>query len=76
MIIETGLFIVMIVLSYIFSFGLFAIYPPQGKVMIISLICGIIFELGLTLVLELLIIYLLYLFLISLNRDITYYWLF
>ena len=54
MIIETGLFIVMIVLSYIFSFGLFAIYPPQGKVMIISLICGIIIELGLTLVLELL----------------------
>ena len=55
MIIETIFFFIMIILSYIFSFGLFAVYPSQGKVMIISLICGIIIEIGLSLFLELLI---------------------
>ena len=55
MIIETIFFFIMIILSYIFSFGLFAVYPSQGKVMIISLICGIIIEVGLSLLLELLI---------------------
>ena len=44
MIIETILFVIMAALSYIFVFGLFAVYPSQGKTMFISLICGIIFD--------------------------------
>ena len=54
MIIETVLFIIMVILSYIFSFGLFTIYPSQGKIMNISLICGIILEVGLSIFFELL----------------------
>ena len=44
MIIETILFIIMSALSYIFVFGLFAVYPSQGKTMFISLICGVVID--------------------------------
>ena len=44
MILETILFFIMAILSYIFVFGLFAVYPSQGKTMFISLIFGIIFD--------------------------------
>ena len=54
MIFETCLFVVMVVLTYLFVFGLFTVYPSQGKIMIISLICGLILELALTLFFELL----------------------
>jgi hypothetical protein len=41
MIVETILFFLMAALTYIFVFGLFAVYPSQGKTMFVSLICGI-----------------------------------
>ena len=44
MIIETILFFIMAILSYIFVFGLFAVYPSQGKTMFVSLIFGIIID--------------------------------
>ena len=44
----------MIVLTYIFAFGLFTVYPSQGKVMLVSLICGLVLELGLSFIVELL----------------------
>ena len=44
MILETILFLIMAILSYIFVFGLFAVYPSQGKTMFISLIFVIIFD--------------------------------
>ena len=52
MIIETILFFIIAILSYIFIFGLFAVYPAQGKTMFVSLICGIIFDLLINLLLE------------------------
>ena len=54
MIFETILFFIMAVLTYIFSFGLFTVYPSQGKSMVVSLICGLVFDIGLSLILELL----------------------
>ena len=54
MIFETCLFVVMVVLTYLFVFGLFTVYPSQGKIMIISLICGLLIELTLSLFFELL----------------------
>ena len=53
MIIETVLFFVMAVLSYIFVFGLFAVYPPQGKTMFVSLIVGVVLDLLLSFLMEL-----------------------
>ena len=50
---ETILFFVMTVLSYIFVFGLFAVYPPQGKTMFVSLIVGVVFDLLLSFLCEL-----------------------
>ena len=55
MIFETILFFFMAVLTYIFVFGLFAVYPSQGKSMFVSLIVGIVIDLALNFVLELLI---------------------
>ena len=55
MIVETILFFIMAPLTYIFVFGLFAVYPSQGKIMFISLICGIVIDLLFSLLLELLI---------------------
>ena len=54
MIIETILFFTMAVLTYIFSFGLFTVYPSQGKSMIVSLIFGLVIDFGLYFFLELL----------------------
>ena len=45
MIFETILFCILTILSYIFSFGVFAVYPSQGKSMFVSLIIGIIIDL-------------------------------
>ena len=53
MIVETILFFILVILSYIFSFGLFAVYPAQGKSMFVSLIIGIIIDLLLNLFAEL-----------------------
>ena len=61
MIFETILFFFMAILTYIFVFGLFAVYPSQGKSMFVSLIVGIVIDLALNFVLELLIA-ILYLF--------------
>ena len=55
MIFETILFFLMAILTYIFVFGLFAVYPSQGKIMFVSLIFGILIDLALNFVLELLI---------------------
>ena len=55
MIFETILFFFMAALTYIFVFGLFAVYPSQGKTMFVSLICGIIIDIALQIILELLI---------------------
>ena len=52
MIFETILFFIMSILSYIFIFGLFAIYPAQGKTMFVSLICGIAIDLLLSVLVE------------------------
>ena len=54
MIFETILFAIMLVLTYIFSFGLFTVYPSQGKTMIISFVSGIVLEIGISFILELL----------------------
>jgi hypothetical protein len=54
MIIETILFFLMVALTYIFVFGLFAVYPSQGKTMFVSLIFGIAIDLLLNFLLELL----------------------
>ena len=54
MIIETVFFALLIVINYIFIFGLFVIYPSQGKIMVISLIFGIIITIGLSLFFEIL----------------------
>ena len=55
MIVETILFFLMAALTYIFVFGLFAVYPSQGKTMFVSLICGIAIDLLFNFLLELLI---------------------
>ena len=55
MIIETVLFGIMSILTYLFIFGLFAVYPPQGKTMFVSLICGIVIDLVKSFLVELLI---------------------
>ena len=53
MIFETILFAIMAILTYIFVFGLFAVYPSQGKIMFVSLICGIIIDFLLCFIFEL-----------------------
>ena len=55
MIFETILYFFMAALTYIFVFGLFAVYPSQGKIMFVSLIVGIVIDLALNFALELLI---------------------
>ena len=52
MIIETILFFIMAILTYLFVFGLFAVYPSQGKVMFVSLICGVIIDLLINFLIE------------------------
>ena len=52
MVVETILFFVMSILTYIFVFGLFAVYPAQGKTMFVSLICGIAIDLLSSLLIE------------------------
>ena len=54
MIFETILYFFMAALTYIFVFGLFAVYPSQGKIMFVSLIVGIVIDLALNFALELL----------------------
>ena len=55
MIVETIIFFIMAALTYIFVFGLFAVYPSQGNTMFVSLICGIVIDLLFSIILELLI---------------------
>ena len=52
MIVETVFFFIMAVLTYIFIFGLFAVYPPQGKTMFVSLIVGVVIDLVLSFLIE------------------------
>ena len=52
MIVETVFFFIMAILTYIFIFGLFAVYPPQGKTMFVSLIVGVVIDLVLSFLVE------------------------
>ena len=52
-IVETVIYGIMIVLLYIFVFGLYTVFVPQGKIMIVSLLCGIAGDLVLCFLFEL-----------------------
>jgi len=68
MVIETIIFFVMTFLSYIFVFGLFALYPVQGKIMLMSLICGIFMDLLFSFLAE---IFIMILFICRKNHSIV-----
>ena len=55
MIFETALIFLILILTYIFSFGFFAVYPVQSKIMLVSFICGIILDYFIYILFELLI---------------------
>ncbi len=54
-IIETILFFLLTALTYVFVFGLCAVYKPQGRTMFVSLICGLVVDLVLNFITEIII---------------------